>query len=72
MRDGARPHRTEQTFSFLYEYFGERVIVLDYFKCIGSGMSWPYSLDLTPYDYFLKGALKEHCLQKLLHHFRPA
>lgn len=60
MQDGARPHRTEQVFSFLHEYFGERVIALDYPKCTRAGMDWPpYSPDLTPCDYFLWGALKD-------------
>ncbi|GBN62098.1 hypothetical protein AVEN_238128-1 [Araneus ventricosus] len=60
MQDGARPHRTEKVFRFLDEYFGNRVIALDYPKFTGTGMDWPpYSPDLTPCDYFLWGALKE-------------
>ncbi|GFV64765.1 uncharacterized protein TNCV_3275361 [Trichonephila clavipes] len=60
MQDGARPHRTEQVFRFLDEYFGNRVIALEYPKFTGAGMDWPqYSLDLTPCDYFLWGALKD-------------
>ncbi|GFY16767.1 uncharacterized protein TNCV_4337681 [Trichonephila clavipes] len=48
MQDGARPHRTEQVFRFLDEYFGNRVIVLEYPKFAGAGMDWPpYSPDLT-------------------------
>ncbi|GBM05868.1 hypothetical protein AVEN_11801-1 [Araneus ventricosus] len=54
MQDGARPHRTEQVFRFLDEYFGNRVIALEYPKFTGAGMDWPpYSPDLTPCDYFL-------------------
>ena len=54
MQDDARPHRTEQVFSFLHEYFWERVIALGYPKY------WPpYLPDLTPCDYFLWGALKD-------------
>ncbi|GBO34110.1 hypothetical protein AVEN_196118-1, partial [Araneus ventricosus] len=53
MQDGARPHRTEQVFRFLDEYFGNRVIALEYPKFTGAGMDWPpYSPDLTPCDYF--------------------
>ena len=60
MQDCARPHRTEQVFSFLHEYFGERVIALGYPKYTGAGMDWPpYSADLTPCDYFLLCALKD-------------
>ncbi|GFU77967.1 uncharacterized protein TNCV_521671 [Trichonephila clavipes] len=54
MQDGAQPHRTEQVFRFLDEYFGNRVIALEYPKFTGAGMDWPpYSPDLTPCDYFL-------------------
>ncbi|GBM26475.1 hypothetical protein AVEN_206164-1 [Araneus ventricosus] len=60
MQDWARPHRTEKMFRFLDEYFGNRVIALDYPKFTGPGMDWPpYSPDLTPCDYFLCGALKD-------------
>ncbi|GBM13394.1 hypothetical protein AVEN_108060-1 [Araneus ventricosus] len=60
MQDGARPHRTENVFLFLDEYFGNRVIALDYPKFTGTGMDCPpYSPDLTPCDYFLRGALKD-------------
>ncbi|GFT19222.1 uncharacterized protein TNCV_303401 [Trichonephila clavipes] len=60
MQDGARPHRTEQVFRFLDEYFGNRVIALEYPKFTGAGMDWPpYSPDLTPCDYFLWGTLKD-------------
>ncbi|GBL72753.1 hypothetical protein AVEN_127978-1 [Araneus ventricosus] len=60
MQDGAQPHRTEKVFHFLDEYFGNRVIVLDYPKLTGTGMDWPsYSPDQTPCDYFLWGALKD-------------
>ena len=60
MRDGARSHLAEQMFTFLHEYFEEIVITLDCPKCTGAGMDWPpYSLYLTPCDYFLWGALKD-------------
>ncbi|GBN12470.1 hypothetical protein AVEN_118299-1 [Araneus ventricosus] len=59
MQDGPRPHRTENVFRFLDEYFGKRVIALEYPKFTVTGMDWlPYSPDLTPCDYFLWGALK--------------
>ncbi|GFX86700.1 uncharacterized protein TNCV_1408981 [Trichonephila clavipes] len=64
MQDGARPHRTEQVFRFL-EYFGNRVIALEYPKFTGAGMDWPpYSPDLTPCDYFLWGTLKDTVYSK--------
>ncbi|GFU82458.1 uncharacterized protein TNCV_3569301 [Trichonephila clavipes] len=45
----SRPHRTEQVFRILDEYFGNRVIALEYPKFTGAGMDWPpYSPDLTP------------------------
>ncbi|GBM79190.1 hypothetical protein AVEN_209519-1 [Araneus ventricosus] len=56
MQDRARPHRTEKVFRFLDEYFGNRVIALDYPKFLytGTRMDWPpYWPDLTPCDYFL-------------------
>ncbi|GBL89448.1 hypothetical protein AVEN_87797-1 [Araneus ventricosus] len=60
IQDGARPHRREKVFRFLNEYFGNRVIALDYTKFTGTGMYWPpYSLDLTPCDYVLWCALKD-------------
>ncbi|GBM72345.1 hypothetical protein AVEN_210311-1 [Araneus ventricosus] len=36
LQDGARPHRTERVFRFLDEYFGNRVIVLEYPKFTGT------------------------------------
>ncbi|GFX43508.1 uncharacterized protein TNCV_4875281 [Trichonephila clavipes] len=36
MQDGTRPHRTEQVFRFLDEYFGNRVIALEYPKFTGA------------------------------------
>ncbi|GBM59114.1 hypothetical protein AVEN_255654-2 [Araneus ventricosus] len=60
MQDGARPHCTENVFRFLDEYFGNRIIALDYPKFTGTGMDCPpYSPDLTPCDYFLWGELKD-------------
>ncbi|GBO16026.1 hypothetical protein AVEN_216859-1 [Araneus ventricosus] len=60
MQDGARPNRTEKLFRFLDEYFGNRVIALDYPKFTGTEMDWPpYSPDLTPCDYFLWGSWKD-------------
>ncbi|GBO10004.1 hypothetical protein AVEN_268106-1 [Araneus ventricosus] len=60
MQDGARPHRTQKVSRFLDEYFGNRVIALDYTKFTDTGMDWPtYSPNLTPWDYFLWGALKD-------------
>ncbi|GBM84133.1 hypothetical protein AVEN_218303-1 [Araneus ventricosus] len=51
MQNGCRPHCTEKVFRFLDEYFGNRVIALDYPKCTGARMDWPpYSPDLTPCD----------------------
>lgn len=60
MQDGARPHRTDKVFRFLHEYFGNRVIALDYPQFTDTGIAWPpYSPDLTPCDFFLWGALKD-------------
>ncbi|GBL88044.1 hypothetical protein AVEN_133703-1 [Araneus ventricosus] len=60
MQDGARQHRTEKVLRFLDEYFGNRVIALDYPKFTDTGIDWPpYSPDLTPCDYFLWDALKD-------------
>ncbi|GBN72554.1 hypothetical protein AVEN_123377-1 [Araneus ventricosus] len=60
MQDGARPHPTEKVFRFFDEYFGNKVIALDYPKFTGTGMDWPpYSPDLTPCDYFLWDALND-------------
>ncbi|GBM86682.1 hypothetical protein AVEN_104287-1, partial [Araneus ventricosus] len=60
IQDGARPHRTEKVFRFLDEYFGNRVIALDYPKFPGTEMHCPpYSPDLIPCDYLLWGALKD-------------
>lgn len=60
MQDGARPHRTQDVFDVLEEYFDDRVIALDYLKFKGKGFDWPpYSPDLTPCDYFLWGTLKD-------------
>ncbi|GBL97589.1 hypothetical protein AVEN_49108-1 [Araneus ventricosus] len=60
IQDGTRPHHIEKVFRFLGEYFGNRVIALDYPKFTGTEMDWPtYSPYLTPCDYFLWGALKD-------------
>ncbi|GFX97875.1 uncharacterized protein TNCV_4905261 [Trichonephila clavipes] len=60
MQDRSRPHRTKQVFRFLDEYYGNRVIALEYPKFTGAGMDWPpYSPDLTLCDYFLWGTLKD-------------
>lgn len=60
MQDGARPHRTSDVFTFLEEYFENRVIALHYRKATSKGMDWPpCSPDLNPCDYFLWGHLKD-------------
>jgi hypothetical protein len=60
MQDGARPHRTEQVFALLNEYFGEKIIALDSARIIGEGIDWPpYSPDLNPCDFYLWGYLKD-------------
>ncbi|GBN16432.1 hypothetical protein AVEN_205336-1 [Araneus ventricosus] len=60
IQDGTRRRRTDKVFRFLDEFFGNRVIELDYPKFTGTGMDWPpYSPDLTPCDYFLWSALKD-------------
>ncbi|GBN58961.1 hypothetical protein AVEN_263603-1 [Araneus ventricosus] len=47
-------------FRFLGEYFGNRVIALDFPKFTGTEKDWPpYSPDLTLCDYFLWGTLKD-------------
>ena len=60
MQDAARPRRTDKVFRFLHEYFGNRVIVLDYPQFTDTGKAWPaYFPDLNPCDFFLWGALKD-------------
>ena len=61
MHDGSRPQRTEQLFSFLHEYFGVRVIELDYLKCTRENMNWsPYSPNLINCDYIFNGCIERH------------
>lgn len=65
MQDGARPHRTGDTFRFLEEYFDNRVIALNYSCFTGKGIDWPpYSPDLNPCDFFLWGHLKDAVYRK--------
>ena len=60
MQDAARPRRTDKVFRFLHEYFGNRVIVLDYPQFTDTGKAWPpYFPDLSPCDFFLWSALKD-------------
>ena len=60
MQDGARPHRTDKVFRFLHEYFGNRVIVLDYLQFTDTGKAWPpYFADLSPCDFFQSSSLKD-------------
>ena len=60
MQDGARPHRTGDVFQLLEEYFGSRIIALDYPDYSGEGIEWPpYSPDLNPCDFFLWGCIKD-------------
>ncbi|GFW82056.1 DDE_3 domain-containing protein [Trichonephila clavipes] len=69
MQDGARPHRTEQVFRFLDEYFGNRVIALEYPKFTGAGMDLPpYSPGLIAYDFFFVGNIERHCLLEASRH----
>lgn len=64
MQDGARPHRAEQVFRFLDEFFRNRVIALYYPKFSDAGMDWPpFSPDLTPCIYVLGGTLKHNVYQ---------
>ncbi|KZC11328.1 hypothetical protein WN55_02563 [Dufourea novaeangliae] len=61
MQDGARPHRTNDTFDLLSEHFGNNVIALDYPNRTGQGIDWPpYSPDLNTLDYFFWGFLKDN------------
>lgn len=61
MQDGARPHRTIDTFKVLEEHFGRKIIALDTKKFTGNGIEWPaYSPDLNPCDFFLWGYLKDN------------
>jgi len=63
-QDGARPHRTNSIFELLSEYFGERVIALDYHGATETGIDWPaYSPDLNPCDFYLWGYLKDKVYQ---------
>ena len=51
MQDEARPRRTDKVFRFLHEYFGNRVITLDYPQFIDTGITWtPNSPDLSLCD----------------------
>lgn len=59
-QDGARPHRTDEVFEVISEYFGNRVMALDYKEFNEEGIDWPpYSPDLNPCDFFLWGYLKD-------------
>lgn len=61
MQDGARPHRTNDVFNLLSEYFGNRLIGLDSKKYTGEGLDWPpYSPDINPCDFSLWGTLKDN------------
>ena len=60
MQDAVRPRRTDKVFRFLHEFFGNRVIVLDYLQFTDTGKAWPpYFPDLSPCDFFLWSALKD-------------
>lgn len=65
MQDGALPHRTQDVFEVLDEYFHGRVIGLNYESRYGCGIEWPpYSPDLNPCDYYLWGKLKDEVFRK--------
>jgi hypothetical protein len=65
MQDGARPHTANVVLVFLRDIFDSLVIsnqCPDRFKC---GQNWPpNSPDLNPFDYFLRGFLKEKIFLK--------
>ena len=64
-QDGARPSRSRDVFSLLYEHFGNQVIALDFKNHFEGGMDWPpYSPDLNPCDFFLWGYLKDRVYQE--------
>ncbi|GBN93228.1 hypothetical protein AVEN_265257-1 [Araneus ventricosus] len=54
----ARPHRTEKVFRFLDEYFGNRVIALDYPKFTGTVMDWP---PYSPLRLVSVESIERHC-----------
>ncbi len=50
-QDGATAHTSKDTMAFLSSFFNDRLIARDY---------WPArSLDLSPYDFFLWGCMKD-------------
>lgn len=60
MQDGANPHRTIDVLDFLDEHFTGRVLGLDYPMRHDGGIDWPpYSPDLNPCDFFLRGYLED-------------
>ena len=65
MQGGDRPHRTDIVFRFLHEYFGNRVIELEYPQFTDKGITWPsYSPDLSPCNFFSMERIERHCLSK--------
>ena len=52
-KDGARPHRTQEVFDVLKDYFDDQIIGLDAERKAGGGIEWPpYSPDLNVCDFF--------------------
>ena len=60
MQDGASPHTANKTLNFLHDNFEDRVISGKYKEQFQCGFSWPpYSPDLNPCDFFLRGFLRD-------------
>ena len=61
MQNGATPHRTKPVSSLLNRSFGGRLLGLGYLSEYGCGFNWPpFSLDINPCGYLLRGFLKDH------------
>lgn len=59
-QDGALPHRTQEVFDTISEYFGDRIIGLGAESATGGVIDWPSnSPDLNVCDTFLWGYLKD-------------
>ena len=62
MQDGATLHRTHNVFESIFKVYEHRVIGLEYSKFVSGGMEWfPYTPNLNPCDFFLKGLIKDRC-----------
>lgn len=54
LQNGARPHRTKKGFYILEEYFGDRILALEYAEDTKIWLAWTsYSPDMNTCDSFL-------------------